>query len=414
MYYLWRTKFQHRSSEFKRNASIRAGQEPLKDRQLLDVLIWMAGVSDITYLNTSSESELYKTLNKYDAIPSSLHGAARAARTAKLATEAGQSDPSKPLPKQSLDESVPNPSWEILFLQSSAQKAVPVHFVAVDHTRRCLIMAIRGTFGLTDAVTMAGANLQPVTLGRKSPNCAAHAGIVKSANTLVELHVGTLCRYAWEGYQVRLVGHSYGGAVAAMIATYLHELEPSITAFCFACPPCVTAQLAEKTRHCTTTVVLDDDVIPRLTRHSIFELHNELVETERNLGNLISKDKDRFTTEPWDTTLYEWMRAKSDELEKGGLERKSCTVDIPPEEELLYVPGTVIHLHRSTSTQNLGVEAVQQIPEEEHFGAAVADPQFFRKIELSKTMVTDHLISNVRDAIRKYRDSLPLSAKPLK
>jgi hypothetical protein len=69
---------------------------------------------------------------------------------------------------------------------------------------------------------------------------------------------------------LRLVGHSLGGAVAALV-TYMLKISDSnidfndIHCFSYASPCCVDEGTAEDMKSIVTNVVLHDDVVPRLT-----------------------------------------------------------------------------------------------------------------------------------------------------
>lgn len=89
------------------------------------------------------------------------------------------------------------------------------------------------------------------------------------------------------GYSIKLVGHSLGGAVAAMLTYLLMSVEGGkgkgkgalgsgfkamdVRCITYGCPSCVDAtiadMLAENGR--VTSVVLHDDVICRITPQSI-------------------------------------------------------------------------------------------------------------------------------------------------
>lgn len=80
-----------------------------------------------------------------------------------------------------------------------------------------------------------------------------------------------LSRISWfvrlideQGFRLRLVGHSLGGATAALLAIMLRELSSEqlgfspdiVTAVTYAPPPCADKELAESCSDYVTTVVM--------------------------------------------------------------------------------------------------------------------------------------------------------------
>lgn len=72
-----------------------------------------------------------------------------------------------------------------------------------------------------------------------------------------------------KGYKIYFTGHSLGGAVASMLTYMLQDLIPTIRSVGFACPSCVDAVISDELRDRVTTVILHDDIVARITPHSI-------------------------------------------------------------------------------------------------------------------------------------------------
>ncbi|KAM3731037.1 hypothetical protein ACB098_12G132000 [Castanea mollissima] len=104
--------------------------------------------------------------------------------------------------------------------------------------------------------------------------------------------MGTIrnCLEKYEGYRLRLVGHSLGGATASLLAIMLRRksymelgFSPDIvSAVGYATPPCVSRELAENCSDFVTTVVMQDDIVPRLSAASLTRLRNEILQTDWN------------------------------------------------------------------------------------------------------------------------------------
>ena len=99
----------------------------------------------------------------------------------------------------------------------------------------------------------------------------ACGGMVRAAMYVLKEVGPALRRLHAAGYQVTMVGHSLGGAVAALLTLLLEGCIPSIRCITYGCPSCVdslTADLMLKSRR-VLSVVLRDDVICRITPQSI-------------------------------------------------------------------------------------------------------------------------------------------------
>ncbi|XWS31451.1 hypothetical protein CRYUN_Cryun23aG0077300 [Craigia yunnanensis] len=88
--------------------------------------------------------------------------------------------------------------------------------------------------------------------------------------------------------RLRLVGHSLGAATASLLAIMLIKrkkmelgFSPDIvSAVGYATPPCVSKGLAEICSDFVTTIVMQDDIVPRLSAESLARLRNEILQTD--------------------------------------------------------------------------------------------------------------------------------------
>lgn len=102
----------------------------------------------------------------------------------------------------------------------------------------------------------------------------------------------SLIHLARNGYKIRIVGHSLGGAVAMLLGVLMlkhidknssesfksvSEDDDFLRVYGYGTPSCVDASLADSTRSFVTNVVLHDDVVPRLTPTSIRGLLKHLL-----------------------------------------------------------------------------------------------------------------------------------------
>jgi hypothetical protein len=110
----------------------------------------------------------------------------------------------------------------------------------------------------------------------------ALCGMASAASNLFYEHIDSILHFVKQGYRVRLVGHSLGGGVATMIGVlvlrhleqlgYSNRVDGSsldqkqlLKVYAYGTPSCFDEKLSDLVDSFVTTVVLHDDVFPRLT-----------------------------------------------------------------------------------------------------------------------------------------------------
>ncbi|MQM11885.1 hypothetical protein Taro_044796 [Colocasia esculenta] len=158
----------------------------------------------------------------------------------------------------------------------------PGYYVGVDVRKKLVIFGIRGTHAVYDFITdMITSSDQKVTF----EGLSTHFGTAEAARWFL-LHELATIRKCLEKHKA--IGHSLGGAAAALLAIMLRKktaeelgFDPCIvSAIGFGTPPCVSKELAESCSSYVSTVVLQDDIIPRLSTASLTRLRNEILQTD--------------------------------------------------------------------------------------------------------------------------------------
>lgn len=175
--------------------------------------------------------------------------------------------------------------------EGNVNSGIPlVHFVAVDHPSKAVVVTCRGTLGLEDVLTDLTCEYQDLNL--RGVKYRVHKGMLNSALLLLKkrsrlLVVVKVALEEFQDYGLVLTGHSLGGGVAAILAILLSL--PSNGAFvtsnattastdgvripegrkihcyAFGTPACVSEELRRATRTLVTTVVHGRDVVPCLS-----------------------------------------------------------------------------------------------------------------------------------------------------
>ncbi|WOL13282.1 hypothetical protein Cni_G22051 [Canna indica] len=309
----------------------------------------------------------------------------------------------------------------------------PGYYIGIDTRNKLIIFGIRGTHNVYDLITdiVTSSNIEVSLEG-----FSTHFGTAEAARWYLHHELRTIrkCLEEHKDYKLRLVGHSLGGAAAALLAIMLRKesadklgFDPDIvSAVGFGTPPCVSKELAESCASYVTTVVLQDDIIPRLSVVSLTRLRNEILETDwmsvigkedwKGMFDLVTNAKQVVSSiqdVARKVSYYANIKKKSD-LSESTKEKDSVAVmkpkadapatkqnDALPEE--LFVPGTVYYLKRS-------IDDIDGHRNGESYSLWKRRPdQNFRRILISGNLISDHRCDSHYYALRDVLKSLPIS-----
>jgi len=114
----------------------------------------------------------------------------------------------------------------------------------------------------------------------------AVCGMARAATNLFHENLPIMEQFWRQGYKIRITGHSLGGGIGALLGVLIikHwrkkigvEGENACRVYGFGTPACVDSELSKLSSDFTTTVILHDDVVPRLTPTSIRNLLKHLM-----------------------------------------------------------------------------------------------------------------------------------------
>ena len=168
----------------------------------------------------------------------------------------------------------------------------PSFFVAADHDRGWVVLAIRGTLAMRDVLTDVTASQVAFCGGH------AHLGFVKCA-AFVEREAAAhleAARRKWPAYDLVLCGHSMAGSIAAILALSYRRspgrwprFPKPPRVFCMGGAGSLSADLADEARGFCLGAIHGKDPVARLSVVNIEALLDELVDQGlgRKLGTLL-------------------------------------------------------------------------------------------------------------------------------
>eukprot|EP00929_Paragymnodinium_shiwhaense_P040496 TRINITY_DN21141_c0_g1_i1.p1 TRINITY_DN21141_c0_g1~~TRINITY_DN21141_c0_g1_i1.p1 ORF type:complete len:458 (-),score=111.62 TRINITY_DN21141_c0_g1_i1:279-1652(-) len=169
----------------------------------------------------------------------------------------------------------------------------PGHYVAVDSERGAVVLGVRGTVNLSDAITDAVGNSVPFP---EYPGVETHQAILAAARevlnrTKADLHEALKNN---EGCGLVVCGHSLGAGTsilcALLLATEQLPGKPKIRCFAYAPPPVISDPTDAKIRTVEINAFVNRyDIVPRLSLHNVYMLGREAVAVDKMVLSLTER-----------------------------------------------------------------------------------------------------------------------------
>ena len=148
-----------------------------------------------------------------------------------------------------------------------------VYYLCADHEQENIVLTLRGTMGLSDALTDFTCSYTDFK-GYK-----VHQGMLECALKLQKIILPDVeaALEKFDGYNLVLTGHSLGGGIAGMLAIlwsnvlsdkpskYFKNTKTLISCFAFGTPCIIDHKLSLKCKELITTVVHGSDMVPTLS-----------------------------------------------------------------------------------------------------------------------------------------------------
>jgi len=236
----------------------------------------------------------------------------------------------------------------LAFEQSTVGLFRPGYLAAVDYENDLVVISLRGTSSVSDA--LADLVCQPVPLTLGGLDGIAHEGMLRAAQRL-ESVLAALAEQGLDRLQangrhaeqpqarVLICGHSLGAGVAALVAALWRDggRLPGVDVRClaFACPQILDVRLAAALSNHTTSIVVGDDMVPRLSLATATDLRSAML--------LLAKPAD-FGADPslhMQNVLASADRGEADRLVDAyvGIRHAACTSP-----NRMFPPGRLLHL----------------------------------------------------------------------
>ncbi|XP_013180657.1 PREDICTED: sn1-specific diacylglycerol lipase beta isoform X2 [Papilio xuthus] len=154
--------------------------------------------------------------------------------------------------------------------------------VIADHERESIVVAVRGSISLRDIFTDFTAGSEKFEADGLPEETAAHKGMSMGAAKMLRRLMPVLDRafQQFPHYDLVLTGHSLGAGVAVLVALKLRPRYPHLKVFAFSTPAgLISREAARFTESFVLTIGVGDDLVMRLSVHSIENLRTKVIQT---------------------------------------------------------------------------------------------------------------------------------------
>lgn len=178
----------------------------------------------------------------------------------------------------------------LIYLSKTNTKKLPVYAIFADPDRECVVISVRGTLSISDAITdviaLPREICDPAVTGPGPGPHYVHAGMWEAAlniasdverRQLLEELFGPEAVPDCSGYRLVTVGHSLGAGVAQLLCAHLRKKYPEVRCRCYGPPHICSKSCAEYLGERNISVALGDDIIGRLSIRNAELLRDRMV-----------------------------------------------------------------------------------------------------------------------------------------
>ncbi|KAI1896596.1 hypothetical protein AGOR_G00096400 [Albula goreensis] len=302
-------------------------------------------------------------------------------------------------------------------------------FVALDHKKEAVLVAVRGTLSLRDVLTDLSADCENLPIEGVTGTCYAHKGIAQAASYIYKklINDGILNQAFTIAPEYRLVitGHSLGAGTASVLAILLRSAFPTLQCYAFSPPGGLLSKaLADYSREFVVSVVLGKDLVPRLSIPNMEDLKRRILKMVSNCNKpkyqilLHGCWYEMFGGQP-DDFPTELENRREEELSQPLLGEQSLLLHRSPSYQSLdsedspshvthlplYLPGRILHITEEGGPRRSCFSQVR-------YRAEWSSETSFCSILISPRMITDHMPDVVLRALQSLTQERPFSLCP--
>ncbi|KAF4106954.1 diacylglycerol lipase-beta [Onychostoma macrolepis] len=302
-------------------------------------------------------------------------------------------------------------------------------FVALDHKREAVLVAVRGTLSLKDVLTDLSAECENLSVEGVSGTCYAHKGISQAAHYIYKRLVNDgILSQAFNiapEYKLVITGHSLGAGAASLLAVLLRSTHPTLQCYAFSPPGGLMSKaLADYSKQFVISVVLGKDLVPRLSIPNMEDLKRRLLKMVSNCCKpkykilmhgcwyeLFGGTPDDFPTElenRREEVLNQPLLGEESLLVHRSNTYQSLSSDDSPSHPThlpLYLPGRILHITEDGPTRRHCFSQVR-------YRAEWSSETSFRNVLISPRMIADHMPDVVLRALRTLTREQPFALCP--
>ncbi|XP_035998423.1 diacylglycerol lipase-beta [Fundulus heteroclitus] len=303
-------------------------------------------------------------------------------------------------------------------------------FVALDHKREAVLVAVRGTLSLKDVLTDLSAECENLQVEGVSGACYAHKGMCQAAGYIYKklINDGILSQAFSIAPEYKLVvtGHSLGAGTAALLAILLRSSYPTLRCYSFSPPGGLLSKaLADYSKDFIVSVVLGKDLVPRLSIPNMEDLKRRILKIVTNCNKpkyrillrgcwyeLFGGDPDDFPTEMEsrrEEQLGQPLLGEESLVIRHTSSYQSLASDDSPAHAAahlpLFPPGRILHITEDGPRRRSCFSQVR-------YRADWSSEMAFRSILISPRMLVDHMPDAVLRALNSLCSDGPFSLCP--